>query len=156
MHNPVMLVESGHTYEMSAIVKYLEQGHRICPVSKMQLLNCNLVSNLTMKNCVDDWVSETGGVIVGPAVGKDDEAFEFDWISALLEAQLKGTYKGWDDQDSMSLDSGTVYSHHMCVISGTTMKMSDDLKHAPCSFGVEWFSANLCARIHQDCFGLCM
>lgn len=100
MYNPVMLVESGYTFEESAIVKYLEHGNRTCPVSKMPLSNCSLVSNFTLKNCVDDWLGHTGGYAGSSVQGRDDDAPDFDWIAALLEEQLKGTYKGWDDQDA--------------------------------------------------------
>lgn len=100
MLNPVMLVESGYTFEESAIVKYLENGNRTCPISRIPLNNCSLVTNITLKNCVDDWVGHSGGYASSSIQGRDDDVAEFDWIAALLEEQLKGTYKGWGDQDA--------------------------------------------------------
>ncbi|GMH38715.1 hypothetical protein BSKO_06599 [Bryopsis sp. KO-2023] len=108
MQNPVVLVESGQTYEQSAIVKYLERGNRCCPISKTPLLNCAMVSNIVLKNCIDGWVSRNGGGVQGGAGMKAEESEEYDWATAMLEEQFQGMYKGWDSNEvKCGIDDGS-------------------------------------------------
>jgi hypothetical protein len=51
MRNPVLLVESGHTFERDSIEMWL-QGHATCPVSRERLVTKKLVTNWLARMCI--------------------------------------------------------------------------------------------------------
>eukprot|EP00877_Chromochloris_zofingiensis_P014187 jgi/Chrzof1/9021/Cz03g33080.t1 len=56
--DPVMLVESGHTYERRSIEEWLVRGNRKDPLSGVQLSNFLLVPNVVVKKLVNDWLAQ--------------------------------------------------------------------------------------------------
>ena len=58
--DPVMLVESGHTYEREAIERHL-RGSEIDPRSNVRIGTKRVVSNWTVRNAVQAWLAANPG-----------------------------------------------------------------------------------------------
>ncbi|KAI8474805.1 MAG: hypothetical protein J3K34DRAFT_406666 [Monoraphidium minutum] len=67
MQDPVILVESGHSFERMALKDWWASGHRMCPKSGVPLKagKLQMVSNLQLREAIQRW-SERGEVR-GPA-----------------------------------------------------------------------------------------
>ena len=52
--DPVVLTQTGHTFENDTIVTYLHT-HNTCPVTNQELFNKQLVPNHTLKAAMDTW-----------------------------------------------------------------------------------------------------
>jgi len=55
MEDPVILVETGQTYDRKSIVAWLERGRKICPLT---LVTAQLVTNFALKGCIASWREE--------------------------------------------------------------------------------------------------
>ncbi|GAQ78929.1 hypothetical protein KFL_000210150 [Klebsormidium nitens] len=54
MADPVIL-DSGHTFERAYIQKWLDDGHRTCPISRKPLMTLKLIPNQTLKGMIITW-----------------------------------------------------------------------------------------------------
>lgn len=59
MSDPVIL-STGHTYDRSSIERWLEQGHKTCPVTGMRLRHMELVPNFALRSAIADWATANG------------------------------------------------------------------------------------------------
>lgn len=61
MVQPVILVETGHTFEQAHIEHWLD-GHNTCPVSQRKLRQQppQLVTNYSLKQSIEDWAERHG------------------------------------------------------------------------------------------------
>mmetsp|Transcript_22314 Transcript_22314/g.26847 ORF Transcript_22314/g.26847 Transcript_22314/m.26847 type:complete len:530 (+) Transcript_22314:256-1845(+) len=59
MHDPVV-VATGHTYDREFIQKWLETGHRTCPVTGVRLRHNELMPNFALRNAIRDWATAHG------------------------------------------------------------------------------------------------
>lgn len=59
MSDPVILA-TGHTYDRSSIEKWLDQGHKTCPVTGMRLRHLELVPNFALRSAIADWAAANG------------------------------------------------------------------------------------------------
>jgi hypothetical protein len=59
MVQPVMLVETGHSYEAAHIRRWLD-SHDTCPISRKQLASKQLVVNYNLQKAVAAWAAEHG------------------------------------------------------------------------------------------------
>ena len=60
--DPVMVVESGHTYERSAILSHFEHNGAKDPLTNCALSSAKVKTNWAMRNVVQDWVDKHPGV----------------------------------------------------------------------------------------------
>lgn len=54
MRDPVIM-SSGHTYDRSSIVQWINSGHHICPRSGQRLIHMALIPNYALKSLVHWW-----------------------------------------------------------------------------------------------------
>ncbi|KAG0447790.1 hypothetical protein HPP92_028154 [Vanilla planifolia] len=55
MSDPV-IVASGHTFDRSSIQRWLDSGHRTCPVTKLPLSPCSpLIPNYALRSLIDSF-----------------------------------------------------------------------------------------------------
>jgi hypothetical protein len=59
MVQPVLLVETGHSYEAAHIRRWLD-SHNTCPISRKQLASKQLVVNYNLKKAVASWAADHG------------------------------------------------------------------------------------------------
>ncbi|GAQ78705.1 hypothetical protein KFL_000170510 [Klebsormidium nitens] len=57
MSEPVLLVETGHTFEKSAIEQWFDRGNRTCPLTGVVLTSTQVSPNLTLRKLIQDWAA---------------------------------------------------------------------------------------------------
>ena len=60
--DPVMVVESGHTYERSAILAHFERNGARDPLTRRALSSTKVMTNWAMRNVVQAWLDKHPGV----------------------------------------------------------------------------------------------
>ena len=60
--DPVMVVDSGHTYERSAILSHFERNGAKDPLTRRALSSTKVMTNWAMRNVVQDWLDKHPGV----------------------------------------------------------------------------------------------
>jgi leucine-rich repeat protein SHOC2 len=60
--DPVMVVDSGHTYERSAILSHFERNGAKDPLTRRALSSTKVMTNWALRNLVQDWVDRHPGV----------------------------------------------------------------------------------------------
>jgi len=60
--DPVMVVDSGHTYERSAILSHFERNGAKDPLTRLALSSTKVMTIWTMRNVVQDWLDKDPGV----------------------------------------------------------------------------------------------
>ena len=60
--DPVMVVESGHTYERSAILEHFERNGAKDPLTNCDLSSAKVMTNWAMRNVVQAWLDKHPGV----------------------------------------------------------------------------------------------
>lgn len=60
MYDPVLLVDTGHTYERWAITKWFRKGKRTCPKSGRRVNRPQLVTNWNLKSLIASWAEAHG------------------------------------------------------------------------------------------------
>ncbi len=60
--NPVMVVESGHTYERGAILAHFERNGAKDPLTRRALSSTKVMTNWAMRNVVQAWLDKHPGV----------------------------------------------------------------------------------------------
>lgn len=58
--DPVVLVETGQTYERKSIEQWFSRGHKIDPLTGKQLTSIQLVPNYAIKGLVQSWIDRRG------------------------------------------------------------------------------------------------
>ncbi|KAH7298640.1 hypothetical protein KP509_25G052400 [Ceratopteris richardii] len=98
MENPVE-IESGQTYEMAAIQKWFAEGHRVCPITKMELSNLSLKPNRLLQQSIEEWKDRNTIMKVATMVSRLNSGDESSLSEALLELQAiceeKSIHKYW-------------------------------------------------------------
>ena len=56
--DPVMVVDSGHTYERSAILSHFERNGAKDPLTRRALSSTKVMTNWALRNLVQDWVDK--------------------------------------------------------------------------------------------------
>ena len=83
--DPVMVVDSGHTYERSAILSHFERNGAKDPLTRRALSSTKVMTNWAMRNVVQDWLDKHPDVtpdgwdsreLLEPS--KDDRTRSFD------------------------------------------------------------------------------
>ena len=91
--DPVMLFDSGHTYERSAILAHFVRNGAKDPLTRCALSSTKVKTNWAMRNVVQDWVDKHLGVtpdgwdsreLLEPS--KDDGTFDVDGDVGVLRA----------------------------------------------------------------------
>ena len=59
MVDPVM-VATGHTYDRPFIQRWLEQGHKTCPVTGVKLRHLELIPNFALRSAIQEWAAANG------------------------------------------------------------------------------------------------
>jgi leucine-rich repeat protein SHOC2 len=60
--DPVMVVDSGHTYERSAILSHFDRNGAKDPLTRRALSSTKVMTNWAMRNVVQDWLDKHPGV----------------------------------------------------------------------------------------------
>jgi len=60
--DPVMVVDSGHTYERSAILSHFERNGARDPLTRRALSSTKVTTNWAMRNVVQDWLDKHPGL----------------------------------------------------------------------------------------------
>ena len=60
--DPVFVVDSGHTYERSAILSHFERNGAKDPLTRRALSSTKVMTNWAMRNVVQDWLDKHPGV----------------------------------------------------------------------------------------------
>ena len=60
--DPVMVVDSGHTYERSAILSHFERNGAKDPLTRRALSSTKVMTNWALRNLVQDWLDKHPGV----------------------------------------------------------------------------------------------
>ena len=83
--DPVMVVESGHTYERSAILSHFERNGAKDPLTRRALSSTKVMTNWAMRNVVQAWLDKHTRVTPDgwdsrelPEPSKDDGTRSFD------------------------------------------------------------------------------
>eukprot|EP00243_Klebsormidium_subtile_P004648 TRINITY_DN18798_c0_g1_i1.p1 TRINITY_DN18798_c0_g1~~TRINITY_DN18798_c0_g1_i1.p1 ORF type:complete len:687 (-),score=174.93 TRINITY_DN18798_c0_g1_i1:373-2433(-) len=69
MVDPVIIVETYHTYERCQIEKWFGDGHSTCPVTNQQLESTQVIPNLTLRNEIQVWARKAGVTLRAPGGG---------------------------------------------------------------------------------------
>ena len=59
MSDPVM-IQTGHTYDRPSIQRWLEQGHKTCPVTGQRLRHLELTPNFALRTAIQQFATEHG------------------------------------------------------------------------------------------------
>lgn len=84
MVQPVLLVETGHTYEAAAIHKWLASSE-LCPVSGRKLSSKQTAPNYALKGVIADWAA-AHGVTMQPAPVYDTVSADLSRLGGLAAA----------------------------------------------------------------------
>jgi len=85
MEDPVLLVDSGHTFERSAIEKWIKEGNNCCPVTGKPLRLRMLVQNVRVKEGVSDLHNACKAVLESESLHLEPEMEKVaNWIELLL------------------------------------------------------------------------
>ena len=58
LRDPVMVVESGHTYERSAVLTHFERNGAKDPFTRRALSSTKVMTNWAMRNVVQAWLDK--------------------------------------------------------------------------------------------------
>lgn len=67
MFDPVVIA-SGQTFERACIQKWFDEGHVMCPRTRMKLAHFSLTPNTSMKVLISKWCAEHGITVTDPRV----------------------------------------------------------------------------------------
>eukprot|EP00798_Chlamydomonas_sp_ICE-L_P031362 gene31362-6523_t len=60
MVDPVLLVETGHTYNRQSITNWFRRGHRTCPKTNRNLRSLLLSTNWSLRSIIASWADQQG------------------------------------------------------------------------------------------------
>ncbi|GAX82716.1 hypothetical protein CEUSTIGMA_g10142.t1 [Chlamydomonas eustigma] len=60
MFDPVLLVETGHSYNRASIQQWFQRGNRTCPKTNRKLKSLLVATNWTLRSLVQSWAQEHG------------------------------------------------------------------------------------------------
>ena len=86
MEEPVE-IESGYTFEMSAIQKWFQEGHSVCPVTKRELQSLSMKPNRLLKQSIEEWKERNAMMKVTAVASRLKSVDEKEILEALLEIQ---------------------------------------------------------------------
>ncbi|GMH32573.1 hypothetical protein BSKO_00407 [Bryopsis sp. KO-2023] len=88
MSDPVVLVETGQTYDRHYIEQWFRMGNRTCPITKLAVRDLQLTPNYALKSLASTWVEVHGGD--GQESEPDGvEQQQFGQMNTFLRAQNK-------------------------------------------------------------------
>lgn len=101
MSDPVVLVETGQTYDRKCIEEWFSRGKVTCPVTGQRLSSTQLTPNFALKSLASTWLqvhnceeAQFEGLGEGSSHGSDDEAENVDDVSLEVEAGIVETAYG--------------------------------------------------------------
>jgi hypothetical protein len=98
MEDPVE-VASGHAFERKAIQKWFAEGHRICPLSLVELEHLDLKPNTMLKRSIDEWKTRNLQIrltSMGSKLNGEDEAVVSTTLEELYElCDAKSVLSHW-------------------------------------------------------------
>ena len=94
--DPVLLVETGQTYDRESIEQWFHKGHRTCPLTGKDLQSIQIVPNYAVRGLVQAWREEhpsgangssaaAAAVTSYPAVFNGDPQHEIEQVDAILK-----------------------------------------------------------------------
>ena len=98
MKDPVEIA-SGQTFERSAIEAWFKEGNTVCPITKAQLHNLEIQSNVSLCNSIREWRDRNISITIGASAHKLQSEDEKKKISSLKElyklSEEKAIHKIW-------------------------------------------------------------
>lgn len=98
MENPVE-IDSGHTFEMTAIQKWFAEGHKVCPVTKMELQSLSVRPNRLLQQSIEEWKDRNTVLKLAAMSARLNSGIDEQITEALLEIQVlceeKSVHKYW-------------------------------------------------------------
>ena len=104
--DPVMVVDSGHTYERSAILSHFERNGAKDPLTRRALSSTKVMTNWALRNLVQDWVDKHPGVtpdgwdsreLLEPS--KDDGTFDDEGVLRTWRAMCPELQGRWSEHE---------------------------------------------------------
>ena len=87
MKDPVVLVETGQTYDRKYIEEWFGRGNRTCPATKQSVTELNLTTNYALKSLASSWLDVNwGGIDEDGDDGEGGDQIIFDRSSEPAEA----------------------------------------------------------------------
>ncbi|XXG44360.1 hypothetical protein AAC387_Pa01g4190 [Persea americana] len=79
MRDPV-IVASGHTYDRSSIIRWIDSGHHTCPKSGQKLIHMALIPNYALKSLILQWCQDNDVQLIDnylplPSPDSDEDSF---------------------------------------------------------------------------------
>ncbi|CAD7701373.1 unnamed protein product [Ostreobium quekettii] len=94
MRKPMIVVETGHTYDATSIEEWFATGKKTCPETGLALESTQLVHNITLQRLIDDWVEKNGDGQEEPMTPRAHSNLKLDnlpsWFS---EAALRDLFQ---------------------------------------------------------------
>ena len=119
--DPVFVVDSGHTYERSAILAHFERNGAKDPLTRRALSSTKVTTNWAMRNVVQDWLDKHPGVtpdgwdsreLLEPS--KDDGTFDDEGVLRTWRAMCPELQERWpeaarpEDWEGVTMENGRV------------------------------------------------
>jgi leucine-rich repeat protein SHOC2 len=104
--DPVMVVDSGHTYERSAILSHFERNGAKDPLTRRALSSTKVMTNWALRNLVQDWLDKHPGVtpdgwdsreLLEPS--KDDGTFDDEGVLRTWRAMCPELQGRWSEDE---------------------------------------------------------
>ena len=93
--DPVMVVESGHTYERGAVLAHFDRNGAKDPLTRRSLSSTKVMTNWAMRNVVQAWLDRHPGVTPDGWDGRE-----------LLEPSRDDGTRTLDDEGDVAVDEG--------------------------------------------------
>eukprot|EP00798_Chlamydomonas_sp_ICE-L_P012212 gene12212-15343_t len=78
MMDPVLLVETGHTYHRQSITNWFRRGHRTCPKTNRVLKSLLLSTNWSLRSLISSWADENGVILPSPTPASNTQTLALE------------------------------------------------------------------------------
>ena len=124
--DPVIAVDSGHTYERSAILAHFGRNGAKDPLTRRKLSSTKVMTNWSMRNVVCDWLDKHPGVtpdgwdsreLLEPS--KDDGTYDDEGVLQTWRAMCPELQEWWpeaarpEDWEGVTMENGRVVELEM-------------------------------------------
>ncbi|KAG1659118.1 hypothetical protein FOA52_015911 [Chlamydomonas sp. UWO 241] len=114
MWDPVLLVETGHTYNRHSLQTWFQRGNRTCPKTNRRLKSLLVATNWTLRSLIESWAAQHGipmptgpewqhRLLRGPGNGEPSSSSPCTTLATVAGGSVSGT---------MDADGGMVLVGH--------------------------------------------
>ncbi|KAK9836855.1 hypothetical protein WJX74_009592 [Apatococcus lobatus] len=123
MSDPVLLAETGMTYDRASIQEWLDRGQRTCPLTHQQLRTGQMVPIFALKGLIETWAARNGvDLPSSPSVSRQEMSMQSSNHHPVGGLQQTTT-------------SGQKHQHPQLADAGQTARTSDAPASLAASFG---------------------